>query len=276
MSTVKSNNHQVGQSGTATNNFTLYQPTTPDGTVRLGVGNTGATTLDVLTATNAGNVTVNGTLTATSLSGTYTGTVAVANGGTGQTTANAAFNALAPSQATNAGRYLTTNGTNTSWAIAQGIVSGTVVNSTSGTSIDFTGIPSWAKRITVMFNGVSLSGSASLLVQIGSGSPTTSGYSSVASNLQNASAVAVTTSTAGFIVFVNFNTENVIGTMDIVNVTGNTWVASGVANSSSGITVALAHSGNVALAGVLDRVRITTTNGTDTFDAGSVNILYQG
>jgi hypothetical protein len=56
MSTLKTNNVQVGQSVTATNNFTLYQPSSPDGTVRLGVGNTGATTLDVITATSAGNV----------------------------------------------------------------------------------------------------------------------------------------------------------------------------------------------------------------------------
>lgn len=58
MSTVKTNNVQVGQSVTATDNFTLYQPASPDGTVRLGVGNSGATTLDAVTVTNAGNVTV--------------------------------------------------------------------------------------------------------------------------------------------------------------------------------------------------------------------------
>ena len=56
MSTVKANNHQIGQSGTATNNFTLYQPSTPDGTVRLAVGNSGATSADVLTANSSGNV----------------------------------------------------------------------------------------------------------------------------------------------------------------------------------------------------------------------------
>ena len=56
------------------------------------------------------------------------------------------------------------------------IVSGTAVASTSGTSIDFTGIPSWVKRITVMLNGVSTSGTSIVQVQIGSGSPTTSGY----------------------------------------------------------------------------------------------------
>lgn len=54
MSTVKANNVQVGQSGTATNNFTLYQPSTPDGTVRLGVGNAGATTADVAIFSSSG------------------------------------------------------------------------------------------------------------------------------------------------------------------------------------------------------------------------------
>lgn len=83
MSTVKANNHQVGQSGTATNNFTWYQPNTPDGTVRLGVGNAGATTSDAVTVTSAGNVTVAGSITAASIAGV---TVGVAQGGTGQTT----------------------------------------------------------------------------------------------------------------------------------------------------------------------------------------------
>ena len=61
------------------------------------------------------------------------------------------------------------------------LTSGTAVASTSGTSIDFTGLPSWVKRITVIFNGVSLSGSSNLLIQLGTGSTTytTSGYSDV-------------------------------------------------------------------------------------------------
>jgi hypothetical protein len=56
MSTLKTNNVQVGQSVTATNNFTIYQPSSPDGTVRIGIGNSGATTGDVLTANSSGNV----------------------------------------------------------------------------------------------------------------------------------------------------------------------------------------------------------------------------
>ena len=48
MSTVNAKNIQVGNSGTASQNFTLYQPSTPDGTVRLGVGNSGSTTSDAV------------------------------------------------------------------------------------------------------------------------------------------------------------------------------------------------------------------------------------
>ena len=60
MSTVKANNHQIGQSLTATNNFSWYQPSSPDGTVRLGVGNAGATTSDVVTINSSGNLGLGG------------------------------------------------------------------------------------------------------------------------------------------------------------------------------------------------------------------------
>lgn len=59
MSTLKTNNVQVGQSVTATNNFTIYQPSTPDGTVRIGVGNSGATTADVASISSSGNFSFN-------------------------------------------------------------------------------------------------------------------------------------------------------------------------------------------------------------------------
>ncbi len=59
MSTLKTNNVQVGQSVTATNNFTIYQPSSPDGTVRIGVGNSGATTADVASISSSGNFSFN-------------------------------------------------------------------------------------------------------------------------------------------------------------------------------------------------------------------------
>ena len=154
------------------------------------------------------------------------------------------------------------------------IVSGTAVASTSGTSIDFTGIPSWVKRITVMFSGVSTNGSSDPLVQIGSGSVTTTGYASSSSYVFNAAATSWISSTAGF----NLRDANAAGvrygSMVITNVSGNIWVATHqFSDIPNGVTVQGA--GGITLGGTLDRVRITTTNGTDTFDAGSINLLWE-
>jgi hypothetical protein len=68
------------------------------------------------TVTSSGNLTLGGALSGVDLTTQVTGTLPIANGGTGQTTATAAFNALAPSQTSQSGKYLTTDGTNTSWA----------------------------------------------------------------------------------------------------------------------------------------------------------------
>ncbi len=151
-----------------------------------------------------------------------------------------------------------------------GITSGTAVASTSGTSIDFTSIPSWVKRITVMLSGVSTSGTSNYLVQIGSGSVTSSGY--VAGSMSGATYVS---STAGFILVNNITAADLFsGIVVLTNITSNTWVSS--SNINRGGSAVLPAAGNIALGGTLDRVRLTATNGTDTFDAGSVNILYEG
>ncbi len=152
---------------------------------------------------------------------------------------------------------------------------GTAVNSTSGTSIDFTSIPSWVKRITVMFNGTSLNASGSIIIQIGSGSFTTSGYAGAYGFFQNAGASSLTTTTQGFGVFYTQGSVDVqVGTVVLTNVSGNTWISSvNAANTNGG--VAYGGSGTVTLGGVLDRVRITTSAGTATFDAGSINILFE-
>jgi hypothetical protein len=169
---------------------------------------------------------------------------------------------------------LASDGTTTIAAPSNIIKSGTAVASTSGTSIDFTGIPSWVKRITVMFYGVSTNGTSFVQVQLGSGTFTTSGYSSAASDLS--SGVSTSTSTNGLL-FTKNNTapDARTGVMRIVNVTGNIWIS----ESTSFITnnpYTNVSSGQITLSGTLDRVRITTVNGTDTFDAGSINILYEG
>ena len=154
------------------------------------------------------------------------------------------------------------------------ITSGTAVASTSGTSIDFTSIPSWVKRITVMFNGVSTNGTSNLLIQVGSGSVTTSGYSSSASYATTS--VSSVTSTAGFVVQ-SFNSAATLtsGNVSLCLISGNAWTSSGLV-SLVAFTGTQFNAGNSsALSGALDRVRITTVGGTDTFDAGTINILYE-
>ena len=147
--------------------------------------------------------------------------------------------------------------------------------STSGTSIDFTGIPSWAKKITVMLSGVSTNSTGSVIVQIGSTTFTTSGYSGAYAVISTGT--AATTSSSGFMLW--FNTSDTAaavrsGIVVLTNISGNAWVASVSASIHSGGSITCG-AGSVSLGGALDRVRITT-NGVDTFDAGTINILYEG
>ena len=154
-------------------------------------------------------------------------------------------------------------------AVYNGIQSGTAVASTSGTSIDFTSIPSWVKRVTVMLAGVSTNGSSSPIVQLGAGSVTTSGYVSEVQFSSTASAF-----TTGFGLANSIGAANLIGgSVTICLLGSNTWVESG--NIISANNVVFVSGGYIALSGTLTTVRITTVNGTDTFDAGSINILYE-
>jgi len=159
----------------------------------------------------------------------------------------------------------------------QRIVRATAV-SASGTSVDFTGIPAWVERITVMFSGISTTGLNPYIVQIGSGSVSSSGYLSSTIAVQAGTTnSAGSTSTAGFL-FVNgigASTYVYSGSIVIQNISGNTWVESGVLTDTLAVRASIS-GGNCTLGGVLDRIRVTTTTGVDTFDAGTINIIYEG
>ena len=164
--------------------------------------------------------------------------------------------------------------TTNSGAVYNGIAAGTAVASTSGTSIDFTSIPSWVKRITLIFNGVSTNGGNPFLIQVGSGSVTTSGYASSCS--YQGTSTSGTNGTAGFYMWHGGAGEIQSGAFTIYLVSGTTYIGSGVFGYSSAQSYSTTGGGtSPALGGALDRVRITTVNGTDTFDAGSINILYE-
>jgi hypothetical protein len=163
-------------------------------------------------------------------------------------------------------------------ALTQGtaITAGTSVASTSGTSIDFTGIPSWVKRVTVMFDGVSTNGSSSYLVQLGdSGGIETTGYAGCSVAAGNASTSTGNIFTTG-IGIASGNAANVIHGCIFISLLGSDlWVSSG-SYGFSNTAFAGSTGSSKTLSGTLDQVRITTVNGTDTFDAGSINILYEG
>ena len=159
-----------------------------------------------------------------------------------------------------------------------GITSGTAVASTSGTSIDFTSIPSWVKRITVMFQNVGMNASSQPLIRLGvSGTPETTGYTSMASFVTTTNNVTRgATATSGFAYNYQGSTNGVYsGSVTLSSFGSNIWTCSGsvvdipnLGNSSV--------SGVKSLAGTLNMIRITTVNGTDAFNAGSVNIMYEG
>lgn len=223
--------------------------------------------------------------------GGVVGTVAIANGGTGATTAAAAFSALkqaATESATGVVELATTaevqTGTDTSRAItpaalrAGGLVIGATVASTSGTSVDFTSIPSWAKRITMNLSGVSTNGTDNWLIQLGdSGGVESSGYSGAAANIANAASPTVTNyAGAGFVIPSGGGGNVITGSvvLTLLDSATNLWVGNGNLPLTSSANLFIT-GGSKALSATLDRVRLTTTGGTNTFDAGSVNILYE-
>jgi hypothetical protein len=183
------------------------------------------------------------------------------------------------SAATNAS-YVTGTATNEyltpAVARARNLVLGTSVASTSGTSIDFTGIPSWVKRITIMLAGVSTSGTSNPLFQIGdAGGVEVSAYSS-ASGVVTGSAVTNKNYTTGFGLNGNLAANSLHGTVVLIllDAATNTWACNGqTCLSNSNISQFIC--GSKALSATLDRVRITTEGGTDTFDAGLINIIYE-
>ena len=152
---------------------------------------------------------------------------------------------------------------------------------TSGTTVDFTGIPSWVKRITVIFNGVSTNGTSIPIIQLGdSGGVETTGYSGQGDSFTGTStAINVFTSTVNSVGF-NLQSSFVVsasstlyGIAILTNISGNAWVLWSYNSRES--TLSCAGTGAKQTSSTLDRIRITTINGTDTFDAGSINIMYE-
>ena len=215
---------------------------------------------------SAGTPAVQGNDTNTGIFFPSADTIAFAEGGTEVARFDSSGNLLVNTTTAQTGAKLAVTG-----GIQGTITSGTSV-AASTTIVNFTGIPSWVKRVTVLFNGVSGSGTSNLLLQLGDGSIVTSGYNSCAHTVNTSNS----SSTAGLLLTSNsVSTTAYYGIINLVTMGSNVWVSShnfggpaGNYNNFGG--------GSITLSGTLDRLRITTVNGTDTFDAGTINILYEG
>jgi hypothetical protein len=143
----------------------------------------------------------------------------------------------------------------------------------SATPIDFTSIPSWVKKITVMFQGFSTGGTSDICMRLGTGStPTyaTSGYVGQANQIS-----AFTSFSTSFLINTNVAAANLhSGIITFANINSNTWCGSGILMPNTGNNGVFS-GGYITLSAALTAVRITTVNGTDTLDAGSINILYE-
>lgn len=149
----------------------------------------------------------------------------------------------------------------------------------TGTAVDFTGIPSWAKRITVMLNAVSTNGSSFFALRVGTSSGVaTTGYAggvgeiyTVNNILTNGSVTEIALQASAPAAADTYN-----GVVTIVNLSGNIWSYAGNIYRSAATSRSATTAGTVTLSTTLDRVRLTTTGGTDTFDAGTINISFEG
>lgn len=206
------------------------------------------------------------------------GTVATLNSTTGTVaTLNSTTGTITNLSTTLAGDFTISQGTGTIGAakvtpsnLSQPMTSGVQVASTSGTAIEFTGIPSWVKKLTVMLNGVSVTSTDLMQLQLGSTTYSTSGYNSFAwsSNTFNSS------STSGLLLQATSAGASVYyGNLIVCTLGSNTWVSSHSLGASLNNSVG---GGAITLGGSLDRLRLTTVGGTQTFDAGTINIIYQG
>jgi hypothetical protein len=145
----------------------------------------------------------------------------------------------------------------------------------SSTYVDFTGIPAAARRITVLMSNISTSGTSPWIIQIGSGGITTTGYNAAQGTGVNAATPTVYNSTAGFPLYNDTAADARSAVMQIYHLGSFLYVASYTIGGATNRAVFGAGAGQITLGGAVDRVRLTTVNGTDTFDNGSMNIFYE-
>jgi hypothetical protein len=240
----------------STNTITFTTALAAGAQIQVNVGGVGS-----VPNTSAVNQIVAGT--GIGVSGTGVGTVTVS-----------IPNASDPSWITSLNGSKITNNSITPQKLSQPLTRLTAQATTSGPNIEFTGIPSWAKRITFMFRNMSTTGSSRKQIQLGTATGyVTTGYSGSITETGGSVVSRVFSTGLGFEQAAAADSYQGIATF--VNLSGNVWVGtltSGLSNVGSTNHAAT----SIELPAQLDRIRLTTVNGTDTFDAGLANIMYEG
>ena len=276
--------------GSGAGSVTSVAMTVPTFLTVTGSPITGAGTLAVTLSGTALPVANGGTGTTSTtfvnLTTNVTDTLPVGNGGTGTTSLTT--NNVILGNGTSAplfvapgttGNVLTSNGT--TWQstapTASGVTLGTPVNSTSGTAIDFTGIPSGTKIIIVSFINVSTNGTASKHIQFGNASGfQTTNYTSTSSTI-GSSTVATFNTTEAFRIYSVLEDSQLSGsiTFTLEDSSTNTWSGAGVFSDTNNTNTFVVGGKKLLTGGVLTKIRITSQTGGDTFDNGAINIAYQ-
>ena len=258
-----------GNAATATSATSATNASGLTGTPNITVGTVNGTTITASTQFSGPGTGLTGTAASLSVGGSaasLSATLAVASGGTGVTSSTGTGSVVLSTNPTISGAVVS--------AMASSVItSGTAVATTSGTTVGFTSIPSWVKRISFIFNGVGASGSSVIMIQIGSGSYTTSGYTAM-----GGSNATTTYNSTGFTTsYDSFSTNRKYGIATLDLISSNTWVFAfqGASINTSNATTLHTGAGSLGLSGALDRIQVTTVNGTDTFTAGTVNIFYE-
>jgi hypothetical protein len=154
------------------------------------------------------------------------------------------------------------------------------VATTSGTSKGFFDLPDNVVEVIFGIHGVGTNGSSNILLQIGdAGGVENTDYFSGYEGILTSGATGSVTATAGFLLSSMANTRLLYGhvRMRRIDDSINLWSVSGFLSCDDGTDVNFANGGNKAISAVLDRVQLTTANGTDAFRAGIITaqILVQ-
>lgn len=174
---------------------------------------------------------------------------------------------------------LQSNGTTKLSVLSTGVsgtlIQGTAVTTTSGLTADFTNIPSWVKKITVSFADISFAAAGTARLRLGtSGGLVASGYTTVSTSLSSTPAISLGSITDGIGGLTTSGAATVVtGQFTLVNITGNTWQSSGFISRLADNSTIM-YTGYIGLSGTLTQLSLVAT--TSTFDAGTINIQYEG